>query len=93
MSSSHWFVFRRFSLILFFIAFSISGIHAQVKPKSREKQKKELKEKKEVQIKKQRNAEKRLRKRHTDIQDKATKRRMKKTKRKSDRLNRHKRRF
>ena len=65
---------------------------AQVKPKSSDQQKKELRKKKEKQIKEKRELEKKLHKKHFDIQDKATRKRMKKTKRQSDRLNRSKRR-
>lgn len=76
-------------LSLFFL---LNHAEAQVKPKSREQQKKELRKKKERQIEKQRKAEERLKKRHVDIQDKATKKRMKKAKKKSDKLNRKKKR-
>lgn len=69
-----------------------SDLTAQEKPKSRKQQQKELRKKKEKHIKDQRDAEKKLHKHHFDIQDKATKRRMKKTKKQSDRLNKSKRR-
>lgn len=65
---------------------------AQEKPRSREKQQKELKKKKEKQIRKQRKAEEDLKKRHERIQTKATRKRMKETRKKSDKLNRGKRR-
>ena len=76
------------------LAFILAGTisNAQVKPKSSKQQKKELQKKKEKQIKEKRELEKKLHKKHFDIQDKATKRRMKKTKKQSDRLNRSKRR-
>jgi len=79
---------------LFCLAFILIGTlaSAQVKPKSSKQQKKELQKKKEKQIKEKRELEKKLHKKHFDIQDKATKRRMKKTKKQSDRLNRSKRR-
>lgn len=83
--------FLRYLLILLLLASPFYG-DAQVKPKSAKQQKKELRKKKEVQIKKQNKAEKNLKKRHLDIQDKGTKRRMKKSKKKSDRLNRSKKR-
>lgn len=82
---------RVWGLLLSFF-FLLNHADAQVKPKSREQQKKELRKKKERQIEKQRKAEERLKKRHLDIQDKATKKRMKKAKKKSDKLNRKKKR-
>ena len=78
------------SCFAFFLA--VTPVQGQVKPKSSEQQKKELRKKKEKQIKEKRELEKKLHKHHFDIQDKATKRRMKKTKKQSDRLNRSKRR-
>ena len=79
---------------LFCLAFILAGslAPAQVKPKSSEQQKKELRKKKEKQIKEKRELEKKLHKKHFDIQDKATRKRIKKTKKQSDRLNRSKRR-
>ena len=71
---------------------AVTMLPAQVKPKSSEQQKKELRKKKEKQIKEKRELEKKLHKKHFDIQDKATRKRMKKTKKQSDRLNRSKRR-
>jgi hypothetical protein len=79
-------------LLVLILSFSIQNVFSQVKPNSRKEQKKELKKKKELQIKKQRKAEKELKDRHLSIQDKATKKRMKKAKKKSDKLNRNKRR-
>ena len=81
-------------IFLFFLLFILAGTlaPAQVKPKSSKQQKKELRKKKEKQIKYKRDLEKKLHKHHFNIQDKATKRRMKKTKKQSDRLNRSKRR-
>ena len=80
--------------LLVCLAFILVGTiaSAQEKPKSSKQQKKELRKKKEKQIKEKRELEKKLHKHHFDIQDKATKRRMKKTKKQSDRLNRSKRR-
>jgi hypothetical protein len=85
--------FRKY-FFLFCFALILSGTFAtaQVKPKSSKQQKKELQKKKEKQIKEKRELEKKLHKKHFDIQDKATRKRMKKTKRQSDRLNRSKRR-
>ena len=77
------------SILIVLISFNLV---AQEKPKSRNQQQKELRKKKEKQINDKRVAEKKLHKHHFDIQDKATKRRMKQTKRQSDRLNRSKRR-
>ena len=76
------------------LAFILAGtlVTAQVKPQSIKQQKKELRKKKEKQIKEKRELEKKLHKKHFDIQDKATRKRMKKTKKQSDRLNRSKRR-
>ena len=82
--------FFLFSLLIFM--FSTNQLEAQVKPLSKEKQKKELRKKKEKQIDKQRKAEEGLKKRHLNIQDKATKKRIKAAKKKSDKLNRSKRR-
>jgi hypothetical protein len=79
-------------LLILFIGFFSLNLNAQVKPNSRKEQKKELKKKKEVQIKKQRKAEKELKARHLSIQDKATKKRMKKAKKQSNKLNKNKRR-
>ena len=84
---------KRYFFLVFLtsiLAFTISN--AQVKPKSSKQQKKELQKKKEKQIKEKRELEKKLHKKHYDIQDKATRKRMKKTKKQSDRLNRSKRR-
>jgi len=85
--------FHRY-FFLFFLVFILSGTlaSAQEKPKSSKQQKKELQKKKEKQIKEKRDLEKKLHKKHFDIQDKATRKRMKKTKKQSDRLNRSKRR-
>jgi hypothetical protein len=85
--------FHRY-FFLFCLTFILSGTlaHAQVKPKSSKQQKKELQKKKEKQIKEKRELEKKLHKKHFDIQDKATRKRMKKTKKQSNRLNRSKRR-
>ncbi len=84
---------KRISLyILLIFMLSAYQADAQVKPLSKDKQKKELRKKKEKQIEKQRNAEEGLKKRHANIQDKATKKRMKAAKKKSDKLNRSKRR-
>ena len=85
--------FKRY-IFLVFLTFIFAGTisNAQVKPKSSKQQKKELRKKKEKEIKEKRELEKKLHKHHFDIQDKATKRRMKKTKKQSDRLNRSKRR-
>jgi len=69
-----------------------ANLSAQEKPKGREQQRKELKKKKEKQMEKQKKAEVTLKKRHMDIQDKETRRRMKKAKKQSDKLNRSKRR-
>ena len=82
------------SFFLFFLMFVLAGTLslAQEKPKSSKQQKKELQKKKEKQIKEKRDLEKKLHKKHFDIQDKATRKRMKKTKKQSDRLNRSKRR-
>jgi flagellar biosynthesis component FlhA len=80
-------------ILFLFLAILLAGSsYAQVKPKSRKEQQKELRKKKEEQIKKQNRAESGLKKRHMDIQDKATKRRMKKAKKKSNKLNKSKRR-
>ena len=85
--------FHRY-FFLFCLTFILAGTlaSAQVKPKSSEQQKKELRKKKEKQIKEKRELEKKLHKKHFDIQDKATRKRMKKTKKQSDRLNRSTRR-
>jgi gas vesicle protein len=85
--------FRKY-FFLFCLAFILAGTiaSAQVKPKSSKQQKKELQKKKEKQIKEKRELEKKLHKKHFDIQDRATRKRMKKTKKQSDRLNRSKRR-
>jgi PAB1-binding protein PBP1 len=83
---------KYFFLSCLLLTLSATLSQAQVKPKSSEQQKKELRKKKEKQIKEKRDLEKKLHKKHFDIQDKATKKRMKKTKKQSDRLNRSKRR-
>lgn len=80
------------SFLLIALLIITPNLNAQEKPKSAEKQKKELRKKKEAQIKKQNQAEKQLKVRHRDIQDKATRKRMKRTKKKSDRSNKSKRR-
>jgi hypothetical protein len=85
-------MFKRLLPILFLMLFVSFQLEAQVKPLSKEKQKKELRKKKEKQMDKQRKAEENLKKRHLGIQDKATKKRMKAAKKKSDKLNRNKRR-
>lgn len=85
-------MFKRLLPVLFLFLLSSFQLEAQVKPLSKEKQKKELRKKKEKQIEKQRKAEENLKKRHLGIQDKATKKRMKAAKKKSDKLNRSKRR-
>jgi hypothetical protein len=76
-----------------FLVSHVSNLEAQVKPKSREQQKKELKKKKEEQIKKQKKAEKALKERHLEIQSKETRKQIRQAKRKSDQLNRRKRRY
>jgi hypothetical protein len=78
---------RFFLFSLLILMLSANQVEAQVKPLSKEKQKKELRKKKEKQIEKQRKAEEGL-----NIQDKATKKRIKAAKKKSDKLNRSKRR-
>jgi hypothetical protein len=85
-------MFKRLLPVLFLVLFASLQLEAQVKPLSKEKQKKELRKKKEKQMDKQRKAEENLKKRHLGIQDKATKKRMKAAKKKSDKLNRNKRR-
>jgi len=84
----------RFCLItiaLFFLA--NHDLPAQEKIKSSKEVKNELRKKKEKQIERQNKAEANLRKRHLGIQDKATQKRMKAAKKKSDKLNRRKRRY
>jgi chromosome segregation ATPase len=83
---------RFFLFSLLILMFSANQLESQVKPLSKEKQKKELRKKKEKQIQKQRKAEEGLKKRHLNIQDKATRKRIKAAKKKSDKLNRSKRR-
>jgi beta-lactamase regulating signal transducer with metallopeptidase domain len=85
-------IVRNLIWIFMLLLLSAASIHAQEKPKSRKQQQKELRKKKELEIKKKKDAEKELKKRHLGIQDKATKKRMKKAKKKSDKLNRSKRR-
>jgi len=85
-------VFGHIITFLLLLFFATSPAQAQEKPKGRKQQQKELRKKKEGQIEKQKQAEKELQKRHLNIQDKATKKRMKRAKKKSDRLNRSKRR-
>jgi hypothetical protein len=85
-------MFKKILSLLFLLMFVSLQMDAQVKPLSKEKQKKELRKKKEKQMDKQRKAEEGLKKRHLNIQDKATKKRIKAAKKKSDKLNRSKRR-
>jgi len=80
------------NLLIIFLFALTPDLQAQVKPKSAEQQKKELRKKKETQIKKQNQAEKQLKVRHKDIQDKATRKRMKKTQKRSKKANKSKRR-
>ena len=70
-----------------------SDLSAQEKIKSSKQVKNELRKKKEKEIERQNKAEANLRKRHLTIQDKATQKRMKAAKKKSDKLNRRKRRY
>jgi hypothetical protein len=92
MHSSASKFYKYFFLLCLTFLFTVTIARAQVKPLSIKQQKKELRKKKEKQIKEKREQEKKLHKHHFDIQDKATKKRMKKTKKQSDRLNRSKRR-
>jgi biopolymer transport protein ExbD len=80
------------NLLIIFLFALTPNLQAQVKTKSAEQQKKELRKKKETQIKKQNQAEKQLKVRHKDIQDKATRKRMKKTQKRSKKANKSKRR-
>ena len=86
--------FKKYSLYLIMLLCILASTNliAQEKPNGREQQKKELRKKKEVQIEKQKKAELQLKKRHLEIQDKQTRKRMKQAKRESDKLNRSKRR-
>ncbi len=80
-------------LCLLVFTASISGVEAQEKPQSIEKRKKELAEIKKRQEKEKEQAIEEMRKQHMAIQDKKTRKRMKKNRKKAARNTTNKRKF